>query len=131
MEEIPNQGEKWIEGFGDEWTPVKFNMQVAPVKKVLASVAKICGSGNKVVFDDEEGSYIENKSTGKRTWLTKRGGVYFYELWVKKSDKTKGKATKTDHEGDVSMDSVIREKVDKIEGILCKLQEGFGRLGGF
>ena len=125
------RAKKWIEGFGDEWTPVKFHMQVAPVKKVLASVAKICGSGNRVVFDDDEGSFIENKSTGKRTWLTKRGGVYFYELWVKKADKKKGKPTKTDGDGDVNMDLIIREKVDKLEGMINKLQEGFGRLGGF
>ena len=110
---------------------MKFPLQIAPVKKVLASVAKICGSGNRVVFDDESGSYIENKSTGKKTWPTKRNGVYFYELWVNKSDKLRGKTIKTDSEGDASMDSVIREKVDKIEGVLCKLHEGFGTLGGF
>ena len=43
----------------------------------MASVAKICGAGNKVVFDDEEGYYIENKASGKRTWMTKRNGVFF------------------------------------------------------
>ena len=50
--EIPNQGEKWISGYGEDWQPVRFTMQVAPVKKVLGSVAKICGAGNKVVFDE-------------------------------------------------------------------------------
>ena len=66
-------------------------MQVAPVKKVLGSVAKICRAGNKVVSDDEEGNNIENKKTGQRTWMTKRNGVYFQEMLVKKGSKVKAK----------------------------------------
>ena len=127
-------GEKWIEGCGDDWTPVQFPLQVAPVKKVLASVAKICGSGNRVVFDDESGSYIENKSTGKKTWLTKRNGVYFYELWVKKpskGDASKGKTTKVDQDGDSDMNAILKDQVGKIQEMLTKIQTGFGRLGGF
>ena len=38
-------------------------MQIAQVKKVLASVAEICGAGDSVVFDEEAGagSYMETK----------------------------------------------------------------------
>ena len=38
---------------GEIGPPMKFHMQVAQVKKVLASVAKIYGAGNRVVFGDE------------------------------------------------------------------------------
>jgi len=38
-----------------------------------------------VVFDDQEGSYIMNKDTGKKTMLVKSGGVYRFPMWVKKT----------------------------------------------
>ena len=57
-------------------------MTVADVSKVLASVARICGCNNRVVFD-EEGSYIEDKQSGKRTPMHKRIGVYVMEVKVK------------------------------------------------
>ena len=58
-------------------------MTVADVNKVLASVANICECGNRVVFD-EEGSYIEHKSSGKRTKLHKQNGVYVLQIRIKK-----------------------------------------------
>ena len=33
---VPNEGEKWLEGYSDDWQPLRLNMQVAQVKKVLA-----------------------------------------------------------------------------------------------
>ena len=41
---------------------------------------KICGGDNRVVFDDETVSYIEHKQTGRKTPLTKKGGVYVMEM---------------------------------------------------
>ena len=55
--------------------------QVCAVNKMLMSVSKVTGKGNKVVFDDE-GSFIENKATGERTWLTQSGGMCYLEMWV-------------------------------------------------
>ena len=40
--------------------------QVCDVAKPQGSVSKIYAQGHKVVFDDE-GSYVKNKRTGKRT----------------------------------------------------------------
>ena len=42
--------------------------------------------GTRVVFD-EEGSYIENKKTSKRTQIRKKSGVYVLKVKVPKSKK--------------------------------------------
>ena len=80
--QLPNMGEKVIDGLTDDWEKAKVTVQVAEVTKVLGSVSKICEAGNRVVFD-EGGSYIESKSTGRRTKLEKDKGVYCMCLWVK------------------------------------------------
>ena len=50
-------------------------------EKFLASVSRLSQAGHRVVFDDPiSGSYIENKSTGVKTWLRQAGGVYFLDL---------------------------------------------------
>ena len=52
-------------------------------KKLLASVSRITQAGHRVVFDvPEEGSYIENKKTGVKTWLRQEAGVYYLDLWI-------------------------------------------------
>ena len=49
-------------------------------KKFLAFVSRLSQAGHRVVFDDPiSGSYIENKSTGVKTWLRQAGGVYFLD----------------------------------------------------
>ena len=66
-------------------------MRLTASKSARYPVARMCESCNRVVFDDEEGSYIENKASGVKTWMVKRNGVYFYEMWIKKN-KNKGSA---------------------------------------
>merc|ERR1711994_513217 len=58
---LPNEGEKHLAGMSLDWKPMKLKMQVANVKKILASVSKLYGKGSRVVFDDVEGSYVEDK----------------------------------------------------------------------
>ena len=60
-------------------------MQIAEVKKALASVRAICEGGNRVIFD-QEGSYIENKATGKRTKMEQGPNGYTVSIWVPKMD---------------------------------------------
>ena len=81
-EPIPNLGEKTLNLVLNDGSKRKMTMQVAAgVKKPLGSVSRICAAGHKVVFDDE-GSYIEHKSTGKVTWLEQRDGIYVLEAWI-------------------------------------------------
>jgi hypothetical protein len=47
-------------------------------------VKKIIAAGNRVVFD-EEGSFIEDKSTGERMWMKDEGGMFMLKMWVKSS----------------------------------------------
>ena len=48
----------------------------ATVSKALGSVMRIAKHGNKVVFGDDCGSYIEDKTTKKRMWMEGKDGVY-------------------------------------------------------
>ena len=52
------------------------------MNKALLSVKKTVTAGNQVVFD-ENGSYIENKVTKERLWMTEQGGMYMLRLWAK------------------------------------------------
>jgi hypothetical protein len=80
---IKNYGERVIKGLTDDWNNVEVAMQVADVKSTLGSVWRMTQAGNKVVFGDEDAmSYIENKKTGKRTWLSEVNGSYEFDLWV-------------------------------------------------
>ena len=45
------------------------------------SVKTICRNNQRVVFDDE-GSYIENKSTGERLKVVEEDGEYVLDIWV-------------------------------------------------
>ena len=61
--------------------------QVCDVNRGLLSVWKITRSGNRVFFFfDNEGSYIENKTTGEVTRLKDDGGMYELTMWVKRKD---------------------------------------------
>eukprot|EP00969_Alexandrium_andersonii_P345377 15266590-Alexandrium_andersonii.AAC.1 len=56
---------KQVQALTEDGQTVGMEVQIAAVKKPLASVRRICQAGNKVVFD-EQGSYIEHKASGKR-----------------------------------------------------------------
>ena len=59
--------------------------QVCDVNRGLLCVRKITRSGNRVVFDND-GSYIENKTTGEVTRLKDDGEMYELTMWVKRKD---------------------------------------------
>ena len=62
---------------------IEMGFEVCSVKRALASVARICGKGNKVVFDEEEsgeGSYIENKMTGNRIKMRRKGNAWVVDV---------------------------------------------------
>ena len=59
--------------------------QVAAVHKALGAVSRIVGAGHRVIFDNPktDGSYIEDKATGRRTPLRQQNGVYFLDVWMR------------------------------------------------
>ena len=46
-------------------------------------------AGNKVVFGDDEGSYIEDKLTNERIFTEEEGGMYALKIWVRKDGRHK------------------------------------------
>ena len=44
----------------------------------------MCEAGNRVVFDDKEGSYIMNNKTKKITRLVNKSGVYKFNIMIPK-----------------------------------------------
>ena len=88
--EIPNLGERKFLGLTVEGGQCGVTAQVCAVEKTLMSVSKIAAQGNRVVFDDD-GSYIENKASGERTWMSQVQGLYMLKMWVsRKSTKEAG-----------------------------------------
>ena len=88
--EIPNLGERKFLGFTEEGVPWGIKSQVCAVNKTLMSVSKMTAQGNRVVFDDD-GSYIEDKSSGDVTWMKQVGGMYMLKMWVsRKTTKEAG-----------------------------------------
>ena len=62
-------------------------VQIGAVNKTGMSVSKIARAGNRVVFDSE-GSYIEDKHTREKLWMTKVGGMYSVKMWVSRTGAT-------------------------------------------
>ena len=74
-------GRKRVEGMTGDWNHFKFDAEVADVKRLLASVCKICEAGNRVVFE-ANGGYIQNLATGKTTRMEATGRGYRLKVWL-------------------------------------------------
>ena len=81
---VVNKGEKEVPMITEEGEKASMTFQMADINKPLASVRRMCEAGNRVVFD-EEGSYIENKKTGRKTGMQKERGVYVLTVKVPKA----------------------------------------------
>ena len=79
--QIPNLGERRFLGVTEDGKAKGVVAQICAVNKSLMSVSKITGKGNRVVFDDD-GSFIEDKASGEKTWLQQSGGMYYLKMWV-------------------------------------------------
>ena len=80
-EKIPNLGEKKFQGTTHEGNVRNITAQVCDVNKALLSVKKVMSAGNRVVFD-QEGSYIEDKTTLETMWMTEDKGLFLLKMWV-------------------------------------------------
>ena len=74
---IFNEGQKTVRGTVGDGTKAVMSFQFTEVHKPLASVGRMTEAGNIVHFDEygPDGSYIEDRRTGRRTKLYKRNGV--------------------------------------------------------
>ena len=82
---IPNEGEKKFVAVTEEGNEKKMVVQVCEVNQGLLSVSRACANGNRVVFDsDPNGSYIEHKKTGEKTWMKLENGMYTIRMWVRR-----------------------------------------------
>ena len=89
-DEIPKLGQRQFLGLTEEGGARGVTAQICAVNKNLMSVSKITAHGNRVIFDDE-GSYIEDKETGEKTWMHRVQGMYMLEMWVsRKSTRETG-----------------------------------------
>ena len=79
--QIPHLGEKKFNAVTESGLLRRMVAQVTEVNKALLSVSKIVNAGNRVVFDDE-GSYIEHKSSGEWMPLEERKGLYTLKMWA-------------------------------------------------
>ena len=88
--QIPNLGERKFLGITEEEGQKAVTAQICAVTKNLLSVHGMTRNGHRVVFD-EDGSYIEDKSSGERSWMHQENGMYMLKLWVsKKTSKEAG-----------------------------------------
>ena len=88
--QIPNLGERKFLGITEEQVRRGVTAQVCAVTKNLLSVNNMTKTGHRAIFD-EDGSYIEDKASGERSWLHEVNGMYMLKLWVsKKTSKEAG-----------------------------------------
>ena len=83
---------------------IEMGFEVCNVKRALASVARICERGNRVVFDEGnggEGSFIENKKTGNRIKMRRKGNAWVVDVNM----------VGTGHAEEIYVDSAAEESV--------------------
>ena len=82
--QIHDLGERKFLGWTEEDGQKAVIAQVCAVTKNLLSVSGMTRNGHRVVFD-ADGSYIEDKAFGERSWMHKVNGMYMLKLWVSKN----------------------------------------------
>ena len=78
---IKNYGARSVQGISSEFKQMNLIMNVADVKKTLASAFQIVAAGNKVVLDIDY-SYVVDKQTGEKTTINIENGEFNFDLWV-------------------------------------------------
>ena len=80
-EAIMNLGQKSLFSKTREGQARNITFQVAPVRKPLLSVAKMCEAGNDIILTNTP--HIKNRATGQITALRREGKTYVLDLWVR------------------------------------------------
>ena len=53
-------------------------------------MSRLVKAGNKVVFGDTDGNYIEDRVTKERMYIEEEGGMYALNMWVRRDGKHEG-----------------------------------------
>ena len=80
---IANEGEKKFSAFTEDGREKKMVVQICDVNQGLLSVSKLNAAGNRVMFDDDN-SYIQNKSSGEKTHMKRKEGMFTLKMWVRR-----------------------------------------------
>ena len=80
-EAIMNLGQKSLFSKTREGQPRNITFQIAPVRKPLISVAKMCEAGNDVNLTEKP--HIRNRQTGQVIALRREGKTFVLDLWVR------------------------------------------------
>ena len=83
---IYNKGELTLRGKAENGTRMNVIAQASDVTKPLAAAREIIKAGNRIVLD-EEGSYIENKSTRKRIPIKREHGMFTVTMKLEKGNR--------------------------------------------
>jgi hypothetical protein len=81
-EAIMNLGQKSLYSKTREGQARNITFQIAPVRKPLISVAKMCEAGNDVILTERP--HIRNRQTGQVTALRREGKTFVLDLWVRR-----------------------------------------------
>ena len=91
---IKNYGQRVVKGKNEDGFPVVLPIQIADVNKVLGSAREMVEAGNRVVLDrDSNGrdcSYIEHKSTGRKTTVREVNGAFQFQVVVPRNREGSG-----------------------------------------
>ena len=81
---VPNIGQQAVHFTTDEGQAAGIWFQIAEIERPLISASQLAATGNSVVFNQQGGTIVHEKS-GRRTILHKRGGIYVLHMWVREN----------------------------------------------
>ena len=82
---IANKGELTLRGNAENGVVMNAIAQASDVTKPLGAAREILKGGNRIVLDDA-GSYIENKTTGKRIPIRRENGMFVVTMTLPKGE---------------------------------------------
>ena len=81
---MPNMGQKKVDFVTEDGDTRRMTFQITNVTKPLASAGRITAKNHRIILDDTPGeSYIENKITGHKTTLHKKGNIFVMRALIK------------------------------------------------
>ena len=86
---VTDEGSRTFPAVTDQWQKRKMTCRVGKVRRMLLAAAEMVKKGNRVVLDPKK-SFIENLTTGERTPLYIKNGIFMMKIWVPRNKAQKG-----------------------------------------